>query len=405
MAGFFAIATVAASFVAGLVAARMVSGRHWALRGIAAVLASALIASWFVAGFSFQFGFYNVMPTLICVLACWLAWLASSRSPIAAIAVLLVAATALLALWAFLAAIPAVLGAAAAVRWLVHRTPVRWAEWTILVLAGVQVIGYAVAVSLPDLRRDQEALANGGSMAPVTPALLFILIGLCVAVAAATATGPERRAQLVGLVAFAATATAVYLYLGTKTVTGAHGWGYYPAKLVWFGGIVLMVILIGLARDRMASAPLTSTMRSIAVAGAAVGFVAVAGSVLPNPPDKGALVPYLDIARGTGVAAGDTLLPMLFAAPDPAASRTMAVGYNDWKADGFVNAWLLGASATSGTDPIRPYGYSLNTTDLSAVCDAVEAWGGPVEILTRTPDLAAQLNSRCPDADLRVDAG
>ncbi len=410
MAGVLALSTIAAALLAGLVAARMVSPAHPVLRSLGAVLASALIASWLVAGFTFQLGFYNAMPTIACLLACWLAWLGSARRPAVAIAVLLVGATALLALWAFLALIPAALAAAAALRWLVvrgerRRVRIGWGGWIAVALAAVQLAAYVLLFSLPDLTREAGALSQGGTMAPVTPALLFVLLGIGLALAGATATRPAARSELLGVAAIAVAATAAYLYLGREVRPGAYGWGYYPAKLVWFSGILLLVVVLGLALDRVARVPLGVWSRVAAVAGTVVALVAVAASVLPKPPQPGALVPYLDIAGGTGVASGDDVLGTLFALPDPAAAKTMVVGYEDWRAEGFLNSWLLGASATDDRDPIREYAYSLNTTDREAVCDAVRAWGDGVVIRTRVADLARQLQAQCPAVRVTVVVG
>ncbi len=405
MAGVFALSTVVTAFVAGLTVVEMVPAAHPWLRSIGAVLASGLIVSWFVAGFSFQFGFYNVMPTVACLLASWLAWRGSTRTPVAAIAVLLAATTALLALWAFLAVIPLALAAVATLRWLLGRPRIGWQQVVVIAVAVLQVAAYVLLFSLPDLRRSAGALAQGGSMAPVSPALLFVLAGLALALAGATATLPERRADLVGVVAVIVPAVAVYLYLGRNVGPGQYGWGYYPAKLVWFGGILLLVVLLGLTLDRLARVSLDVWPRVAAVTGALIALVAVAASVLPKPPTLGSLIPYVDIAHGRGVASGDAVLPTLFALEDPAVARTMLVGYFDWRADGFANLWLLGASAKHDDDPIRSFGYSLITDDRKQVCSALQTWRPGVTIRTKDAGLAAQLQSLCPDAGARVIVG
>ncbi|GAB3585238.1 hypothetical protein GCM10027406_33160 [Leifsonia lichenia] len=406
MAGVFALATVITSLLAGLVIAQMIRPEHPVFRAIGAVLGSALIASWFVAGFSFEFGFYNVMPTVACLLASWLAWRAAPRAPVIAVALLLAMTTALLALWAFLAIVPLALAAVLAVRHIVRRPrSYGWLSWTILGVAAVQVLAYGVLVSLRDLRRDQGALAQGGSMAPVTPALLFILIGLCVAVAAVTARTAGTRADLVGVVTVSVAFAGLYAYLGTQVQAAAYWWGYYPAKLVWFGGILLLVVAIGLALERLSRVELAVWPRVAATAGVLVAIVSVAASVLPKPPTFGSLLPYADILAGEGVASGDDVLPTMFALDDPADAKNMLVGYFDWKADGFANLWLLGASATGGTDPIRPYSYYLDTTSVKDVCSAVKAWGDGVTIRTRSEALPAKLAVTCPDADVTVVVG
>ncbi|WP_431246835.1 hypothetical protein [Leifsonia xyli] len=408
MAGVFAATTVVAAFLAGLTAGQLVRGRHPVLRSIAAVLGSALILSWFVAGFSFQFGFYNVMPTLACLFAAWLAWRGARRTPVAAVCVLLLDATALLGLWAFLAAIPLTLAAIAGVRWLTGRPwrqGVGWVLWAALAVSALQLLGYVVLFSLPDLRQEHSALAQGGSMAPVTPALLFVLAGIAVALAAATATSPGRRSDLLGVLGVVLPALAVYAYLAASVGPGQYGWGYYPAKLVWFLGILLLVLVLGMALDRIAPVALTVWRRVAAVGGVLLAVVATAASVVPSQPTPGTLLPYLDIVHGQGVASGDAVLPTLFALKDPAHAKTMLAGYSDWRADGFVNLWLLGASATRDGDPIRPFGYSMRADDPKQVCAALKVWGTGVTVRTRDSGLAADLRRLCPDAGARVETG
>lgn len=406
MAGMFALATVVTSLLAGLVVAQTIRPGHPVFRAIGAVLGSALIASWFVAGFSFEFGFYNVMPTVACLLGSWLAWRAAHRAPVIAVAVLLAMTTVLLALWAFLAVVPLALAAVAAIRLILRRPrSYGWLSWTILAVAALQLLVYVVLASLPDLRRDAGALAQGGSMAPVSPALLFTMIGLSVAVTAVTARTAGTRADLTGVVAVSASLAGLYAYLGTQEQASAYWWGYYPAKLVWFGGILLLVVAIGLALDRLSRVDLAVWPKTAATAGVLITVVAIAGSVLPKPPTVGALFPYADILGGTGVASGDVLLPTMFALDDPADAKNMLVGYFDWQADGFANLWLLGASAGSTGDPIRPYSYALDTTSPKAVCAAVKAWGGDVTIRTRDATLPAKLALQCPGAGATVVVG
>ncbi|WP_285113879.1 hypothetical protein [Leifsonia sp. fls2-241-R2A-40a] len=412
MAGVFAASTVVTAFLAGLVAAQLVRGRHPVLRSIAAVVASALILSWFVAGFSIQFGFYNVMPTLACLFAAWLAWRGAEHTPVASVCVLLLAATALLALWAFLAVIPLVLAAVAGVRWLASARwrgglprGIPWSSWAVLALAALQLVAYVLVFSIPDLRREQSALAQGGSMAPVTPALLFTLAGVALALAAVTATSPGRRSDLLGVLAIVVPAVGVYVFLARSVGPDQYAWGYYPAKLVWFIGILLLVILLGMALDRLVLLPLAVWTRVTAVIGVLVAVISTAAGVLPKPPTLGALVPYTDIVHGQGVAAGDAVLPTLFALKDPTAQRTMLAGYFDWKADAFADLWLLGAAAKSGTDPIRGHSYALDTDDREQVCAALKTWGPGVVIRTRDAGLEAELQKLCPGNGAEVVVG
>ena len=405
MAVLFALSTVLASLIAGLVSAWAIPAQRPVLRALGAVLGSALIASWFVAGFSFQLGFYNVMPSLACLFAAWLSYLRGAASPVWALALLLVDGTALLALWAPLAVVPVTLAAVVALRGLVPRLrAVHWTGWVLLALSAVQIAAYVLLFSLPDLRRDHEALAGGGQMAPVSPAVLFISAGLAIAVSGSAARAASGRWALVGVVVAVLGLSLGYAYLGMQVSADHYWWGYYSAKLTWLGGVLLIVIALSAAFAGLATAPLERWPRIAAAFGTVTVLVALAASVLPKVPTVSALVPYLDIVGGTGVSARDNAVPTLFALSDP-RERAIVAKYSTPDDDYFTNGWLLGLPATSGTDPIRTWAYYMDATKPELICPAMSAWGGGVTVYTRSDTLEERLDRLCPDLGARVIVG
>ena len=405
MATVFALSTVLACLVAGLVTAWGIPARRPVFRVVGGVLGSALIASWFVAGFSFQLGFYNVMPSLACLFVGWLAYLRAASSPVWATAVLLLDATALLALWAPLAIVPGILAALAALRGLIPvLRSVHWTGWAMLVLSALQLAAYVLLFSVPDVRRDQTQLAGGGSMAPVTPALLFISAGLVIALTAASARAAAGRWALSGAVASVVGLSLGYAYLGMQVKADQYWWGYYSAKLAWLGGVLLIVIALSTALALVSVARLERWPRIAAAGGTVVVLVALAASVLPKVPTVSALVPYVDIVGGTGVSARDNAVPTVFALSDP-RTRQLAALYSTPADDYFTNGWLLGLPATSGTDPIRGWAYYMDATKPELICAAMTSWGGGVTVHTRSTTLEQRLDRSCPDLRARVIVG
>jgi hypothetical protein len=96
------VITLLASVFAGLIVARNVRHRAgWQIMWGA--VGGAIPLTWYVTGFSFQYGFYNAPVSLLLLLAAWVLWTDGARAPYLATVALLLGTTALLATWAPLA--------------------------------------------------------------------------------------------------------------------------------------------------------------------------------------------------------------------------------------------------------------------------------------------------------------
>ena len=112
--------TAMASTFAGLLTARGGIGRRIAIVVVGGVIGGLIPLTWFVSGYVIQFGFFNVVPVIVVMLAAWMLWTVSNRHPVLATFGLLISTLVLFASWAPVAALPAALALVAAIRGWIH---------------------------------------------------------------------------------------------------------------------------------------------------------------------------------------------------------------------------------------------------------------------------------------------
>ena len=81
---FLLLMTALASTVAGVLTARGGVGRRAVVIAVGAVIGGLIPLSWFLSGYVIQFGFFNVVPVIAVMLACWMLWSESIRRPVVA---------------------------------------------------------------------------------------------------------------------------------------------------------------------------------------------------------------------------------------------------------------------------------------------------------------------------------
>lgn len=406
-AEMWVIATLVAAFLAGFVVARSVDRNRLWLRLISTLVAGGVVISWYVAGFSFQYGFYNVMPSIALLFVSWLAWMETPRAPLWGTALQFVLTTVLLASWAPLAIVPLMLGSASIVQFaLPSLRSATGAKRGLLAVVIVQMPVYAVFVSLDDLRRDVGSLSGGGAMAPVIPAILFLLVGAVMFAGSIGQAAPQSSHELLGVFTVSLGALVAYGYLGWQVRDAASKWwGYYPAKLVWFMSILLIVVFLAVAIGRISHGSASALRSAAGSLGVIIVVAAVMGSVPPSMQRIGALLPVADIVRGMGASARDAVLPALFTLSTPGEKNVLARYSADPGDDYFVNGWLLQLPATSAQDPIRTHSYYLNATEPSQLCAMIDTWGGGVTVHTHDPVLESELRTSCPTLNYTVVLG
>ncbi len=386
------------SLLAALVAVhtpRLSTAGRW----IAGVVAGLMPLSWYVMGFAWDFGFLNAPVALILLFAAWIGWLECRISPLRGAALLSVATVGMLATWAPLAAVPAALAVAALIadRRRIRRSLGALVAW---IAVALPVPLYAIAVTLEDLQRDGAALAVNGGFPALSSSDTVVTMGVSAAIICTVAVMAGDRHRLVGIIAVGVAAVVGIGYLVFQRIPTGHPWGYYPAKMAWLIIVLLIAIAIG---SLCAALTASGARRRASIAVGVVGAVALAGCMTLVPPIRqpilAQLFPWVDVVRGTGVAAPAEAPEQVF---DLAATGTRALAARLGPHDAFINFWLLQLDAGAGDDPIRSYAYLLDSTDAGQVCDAIRAWGGDVVVHTADPALEAELEAGCPDVTWKV---
>ncbi|NYD72630.1 hypothetical protein [Leifsonia soli] len=397
--------TFLASALSSLVVAREIAPeRRWA-RAIAAVAAGVIPLLWYVSGFSYSYGFVNVTVSLVVMLCIWIVWRESGRRPLVGVSSLLLATTLMLAVWAPLAPIPALLVVTAAVAgWRDWRVAVRWPGALLIGLAVLQLLAYVLLVTLPDLRRDGQALGGGGAMVPIGPASLVIAGIVTFTLASIGAAGRRQRRTFAGVCVIIVAGGAAVAWLSHQAAARG-GWGYYSAKLTWQLTILALVIAAALIVGwlNVAGKRIIESTAIFVAAGAIVTFVA--GQVPPSVWSARQVLPALSIGRVGGISANDQEAAVLFAISDPGKKSLAVQYYTDPLRDLFINGWLIQEHSDLSADPMRDNAYFLDTSKIDQVCSVVNQWGGHVDVYTRNPQLQDELATQCPDADITVRTG
>lgn len=395
--------TLLAAALAGIVVARAVPPSRPALRFGAGLLGSAIPLSWYATGAMLEFGFLNAMLAVALLLVVWLLWQELPSQPVLSSALLLITTSLLLAAWAPLAILPLGLAAAAVLpRWrffLAFRGRVALAWWA----AALQLPAYLLVVTLPDLTRDGGALAADGAVPGITATSVLTAAALLLTLSALAAIGLGRRHDLAGVVVILAMGAIGVGYLMAQRFGIVALWGYYPVKLSWLLCILFTVLvaasILGWLGHAEARGPL-----GLVVVIACLVVVGLGLRAVPLPAGLGSALPLVKVAvaeaRGGDTARADRLFRI---ADD--GSKTMVSRLGTPGEDAFVNGWLLQLQADASQDPIRAFSYSLDPNDVGMLCEAAEAWSGPVTIESADPGLDIELALACPGADLSVRLG
>ena len=397
------VVTAVTSFLASLSVSRVLTAKRPILRLILTVSVGLMPWTWFMGGYAFRFGFYNVSLASLALVALWLIWLESERSPRLGIPLLFTSATVFLAIWAPLVLVPGAL-ALAAIVW--RRNALKQPGKRLLLVGGLsvlQLLVYAFFVTLPDLRRDGKALADNGAMIDISTYDVIAIVAVLFLIASLGVHGRESKWEFGGVVVAILAGAIGVAYLIYQRLGINEPWGYYPAKLGWFIAILAaFVVAASMARhvEGGRGRPGATIGRSLA---AALAVVAILIQVPPSGWGIFSVFPALSITRAAGMSAMDAEAQDLFNFSDP-AEKTMVVRYFPTPAqDLFVNGWLLQQPAEASSDPLRNYAYLLDTSSSSNVCEALTTWGNGVVVKTRDPALESELLSICPSTTFQVD--
>jgi hypothetical protein len=166
-------------------------------------------------------------------------------------------------------------------------------------------------------------------------------------------------------------------------------WTYYPIKFAWisFNSLVLLIFL--------GSCLVASTMwaqRFLAIAAIVSSTVILTLMLQLNPAAANALTavfPIISVAKNGSPV--DVTLPLL---GNVSGTKVFFYHYLGADKDTFMNQWQFQITAKNEFTPIRNFAYRGVTT-LADACDAAQAWGGGVKVITSSPWAGSRLNETC----------
>jgi hypothetical protein len=403
-----------------LIVASAVPTRHRHARAILAVCAGLVPWSWFVGGYSFQYGFWNAIVAGVVLVMSWLAWTQAPHSPRVGSAVQACAATVLLTVWVPLVLVPAGFGTVLVLRhWRTHLALRRWALalWSVPVVLFL-VFGYVL--TRPTVATSTTALAFDGAffaIAHSTPGVVA-LVTLAVVLLSSSLRG-ERWELLGGAVVVILGWLGLHYLMGQRATSPTGEWGYYPQKFSWLMCVLAPYVV---AAAVAGSLPLVRGGRAAAAAVVTAALAASAavmaqippadsrppsteGNPSPRPaPDYRATSMFfpLSVARRHGASDFDDAARQMFAWSSPEDKILAARWFHDRSLEGFTDFWLLQQPITTGYPAVRNYAYTLDSRSAVALCAVVDTWGGGVTLETRSSTLERQMRRACPTARFTV---
>jgi hypothetical protein len=366
---------------------------------IAAGAGSLVVLSWVFSGYPMQFGFLNTHVALVVMLAALLAFLSSGASRWLTHGVLLCSCVVMLAVWSPLVVIPGALVAASiGASWPALRSTRGWRLAFILVAGGV-LVAYVLAVTLPVLLAQRDALDSPGGVVNPGNATSFVVgaatIGLVIAVFGVL------RMEAIGLalvVVFAWVGLGALLYLSRDQ---PDPFTYYPVKFSWLAELVFVVISLGLA---ISIAGRLRRWRAVRVAGmvAILSVVAVVVGWVPTWGERNqAQHPLAFIAMGNAPSGLPTLGGYIldFTGPD----RPAILWKSGFTGESAANIWILQVDSGSLDSELRSLAFaSYFEKDPAVLCRIQELEGPGLAVHTQDANLETELAAVCPDSTARI---
>ena len=369
---------------------------------VASAGASLLGLSWYVTGYPLEYGFFNAHLTFPLLACAVVAFLETEKRPALGVAALGFTSTAMLAVWTPLALVPLALGAMAVLRAWRQLFATRGIELAVGATAVALLVLYGCIVTLPTYIAQSGSLTAVGGAYPfrhkTVPALIAAALILAVGL-----SWKRSLSILTGTLAVSAAAAAGMLILINSSEDPDNPWGYYLLKYAWFIGVVLAVLVAGLAAAvvvRYLRQPLLRAAGFALVAFGTLAFVLWAptsgnGYVAINPAER--------ILSGGVYDDGDAVAERVFELSD--LENAQLLWESSFEREGSVNFWLLQvwSNSMSSNFEVRYFAYGFyDPEQVESLCDIVDAMDAHVTVHTANPLLEQELRSACPLVDATV---
>jgi hypothetical protein len=384
------------SVLAGAIAARVLRTTPWPLRYLAIVLAAVLPLTWYMTGYAMSSGFYNVSLNFLALELSMYFWTASAGKPLRGAVLQLGVATVVLGAWTPMAVIPVAF--ALSQTWSGIRGRSSRTEYVVWIVAGLQLAAFIAAFILPSFLSNGSVLSADGTIVQISQGTFGIVVALSILTAVAilatrASSGPTSVARhfAIGSVLLAVSSALGTAFLVFQNRHLPEPWIYYPIKFAWVS-IQLMIVVIWIGA--CVAVARIGRRRLLAAVGVGATAVILVGILQYNPADTGGFLskfPLLSLAKNVPPTE-----PALSVLAPVAGTKVFFSRYLPAEQEVFANQWQFQLTANDEFTPIR--GYAYRTVDsLTEVCGAAEAWGGGVQVITRSALWAKTLNAACPN--------
>ena len=397
----------------GVVCASVVPRHH--LRTVATIsaLGSLLPLTWFVAGLSVQWGYFNVDVVLPIALAAWLTYLNSNAHPFVALICLVGFAILAISAWTPVALFIVALGIALVIRHAgnLRRIPARYLAVLVAAIVITLVFVFAFVNFSSVFRPNGELNATGAGYTGfvnlwwAVPIVAGLLLVITIPVSRRT-TLPVTSGAISLLVAGVLT-SGLLAYLASGS--GELFSGYYPKKFAWILLVLLGAIFLSFLLGEFASQIRLGLLATIVVVALFAAVILPPGT-WPEVVQRQPVVRILgDYVRHDGES---TVREILKLTTEKHPTVLWQSGDPD---EPIVNEWLLlahGGLASGNQKLIAMIGppYFLFRTSgrysdpgTIGLCHILRVLRGEPLVITANPTLRDQLSASCPQVKATIE--
>lgn len=382
----------------GVTACMWIARDRPVLRAVAGAGGSLLPLSWSILGYPIDSGYLGAHLAVAVVLCTWIAAGRARARPALVVGLCAIAAVVLLATWTPLALFPAGIMAGQLRR---HRPVLAGGvgDCAFAATGVLLLLLFGFGVTLRSFAGQSAALSLPGGGYP----LFLSICGALVVVVVVVGFAARRRWDSAPSRALVALVIAVPIGFGGLVFTARSQNNpyltYYPVKFAWLSSTLLLVIVLGIVFGLIGYTVDQRRWRLAWGATLTVGalaFVQLPGQVAAPTPFAS---PIFRIVTGNylGAGVGDSTARAIFEYVDTESPSLL------WRSgirnEPMIDFWAMQmqANSLSGAFQLRYLAYGNYRLDkVSDLCRILELMGGHVRVVTRDPQLADEVASKCP---------
>lgn len=350
-----------------------------------------------------RLGHANAITSLLVLWLSWFAFAEKAASSTLRASLLSLGATVSLASWAPMVVIPIALGVFSILE---GRKQIGWrngrAAFFVLLGALIQMFAYGAIVTLPDLRRDGDALGANGAAVLLSSSGAFILAVVSALLASALVQASTRwdakwREGAGALLVIAAGLPVIVYLMYKRAAAGGEAWGYYPIKLA---SLLLMLLLcLGVVTIGRLIPDYWGALRRFIGAAFALPIYLFALLAFSNwGIGSHVIAPTLNAARSSASDAEREAIQDLVNVWEADSNQSVSLFFKWGDQDDLANGYLVQLEAERSTDVIRKYAYFFDREDPSSWCAFARDVKQVVNVFSRLPSeqFSQQYLANCP---------